>query len=329
MEDRANGLEGQCQELEPTAQQVEILRSQRDRLVQENASLTTEMELKKEELEKTVCYLKEESERLDTQIQVSQRLIGELGRRFLDREEELRQVQHRLAEATRAIGQLADLGLPMDQLPNVAARLSWQARHQGMDATQFIDWFFYCLEGAGSLLGLESQVKEKRKQLQEVDRELLKVTKQRDVVSGEFIGLSRQFAEAKASRRSMAAAWKQEMHTIAETIQQEVAQGGEELRALAKSLEKEVRVRQLQLTEMAVTLGRLQEAVDSYALVRPLVSLLQGQNQLSLSEARVAATALCLGLLGYLEANDQIPASSALVGHRAKYLLEALEKWRP
>ncbi len=63
--------------------------------------------------------------------------------------------------------------------------------------------------------------------------------------------------------------------------------------------------------------------------MRPLVSLLQGKNQLSLPEARIAATALCLGLLGYLERNPEIAGASLSVGQRTKYLLEALETWHP
>jgi len=101
------------------------------------------------------------------------------------------------------------------------------------------------------------------------------------------------------------------------------------LRALAQVFEKEVASRLVQLGETAVALGRLEEAIDSYALVRPLVSLLQGKDQLSLSEARVTAIALCRGLLAYLEGKTEIWDSSASVAYRANYLLEALEKWRP
>ena len=98
---------------------------------------------------------------------------------------------------------------------------------------------------------------------------------------------------------------------------------------MAKASEQEVRTRLLELGDTAAALGRLEEAADSYAMVRPLVSLLQGKDQLSLTEARVAATALCLGLLGYLNSQAQLPASSASVGHRVKSLLEALQNWRP
>ena len=329
LEERANALAVQCLELEPVAEQVETLRSQRDRLVQQIAVLTGRMQQEKQEHEQAIGRLKEDQERLETQVLDSQSLIGKLGHRYLDREEVLRQVEIRLAEATRAVGNLTELGLPVERLPDVADRLSWQAQHLGVNPAHFLEWFFNCLESAGSLLGLESQVKAKREQLQESGRELLAVAKKRDAAAAELHNMAQRMAEAKAGRRSIMASWKEEMGGIAETIRQEVAEGAEELRALAEALAQEVRRRQLQLGETAVALGRLQEAVNSYALVRPLASLLRGENQLSLAEARIASTALCLGLLGYIEGNPQLPASSGSVAYRAKNLLEGLEKWRP
>ena len=326
---RSEALVTQCQELEPVAQQVETFRKERDGLVQENATLTSETQRAKQEHEKVVSSFGEDLERQQTQVQNTQKLIGETSRRYLDQEEKLRQVDLRLAEATHSIGKLADLGLPMEQLPDLAARLSQQAQHQGIDVDHFLEWFYFCLDGAGSLLGLESQLKAKEEQVQEADGELLAVATQRDAAAGELRGLAQQIAEAKATQRSIIAAWKQDMRQIAETVQQEISQGGEELRALAQVFEKEVGRRLVQLGETAVALGRLEEAIDSYALVRPLVSLLQGKDQLSLSEARVAAIALCRGLLAYLEGKTEIWDSSASVAYRANYLLEALEKWRP
>ena len=80
---------------------------------------------------------------------------------------------------------------------------------------------------------------------------------------------------------------------------------------------------------MAAEQGRLEEAVDSYAMVRPMVSLLRGDDQLGQSDALVAATAFCLGLLGYLERNGANISSFSSIIFRTKFLLEELVKWRP
>ena len=47
------------------------------------------------------------------------------------------------------------------------------------------------------------------------------------------------------------------------------------------------------------------------------------------SDTRVAATAFCLGFLGYLERNGANISSSSSVILYAKLLLEELVKWRP
>ena len=101
------------------------------------------------------------------------------------------------------------------------------------------------------------------------------------------------------------------------------------LNALAQSLEQQFRSQLVQLGETAAEQGRLEEAVDSYAMVRPLVSLLRGDDQLSQIDARVAATAFGLGLLWYLERNDGNTASSSSVILYTKFLLDELVKWRP
>ena len=52
-------------------------------------------------------------------------------------------------------------------------------------------------------------------------------------------------------------------------------------------------------------MGRLEGAIDSFAMVRPMIRLLHGDDELTPGEVRVAATALCLGLMGYLDQNGQ------------------------
>ncbi len=63
-------------------------------------------------------------------------------------------------------------------------------------------------------------------------------------------------------------------------------------------------------------------------MVRPLVSLLQGKDGLTPGDVRVAATALCLGLMGCLERDGQNWKAGS-VSLRAKELLQALERWTP
>ena len=55
-----------------------------------------------------------------------------------------------------------------------------------------------------------------------------------------------------------------------------------------------------------------------------MYSLLQGKDGLAPGEVRVAATALCLGMLGYLDRNGQYSS----IGIKVKVLLEALERWK-
>ena len=81
LQHRADSLVAQRQELEPMAEELEILSRQRKRLIEEHSSRISEMGLEKQELEDSLSCLKEKLETVATQVQVSQRLISELGRR--------------------------------------------------------------------------------------------------------------------------------------------------------------------------------------------------------------------------------------------------------
>lgn len=72
------------------------------------------------------------------------RLIGELGRRFLQREGEAQEVEHRFNEARRGLEEISKLGLPLARLPELAAHLTSSAQHQGVDSGHFLDWFITC-----------------------------------------------------------------------------------------------------------------------------------------------------------------------------------------
>ena len=61
---------------------------------------------------------------------------------------------------------------PLARLPELAAHLTSAAQHQGVDSEHFLDWFITCLDGASSLLGLETLIKAKQEQLQAKERAL-------------------------------------------------------------------------------------------------------------------------------------------------------------
>ncbi len=328
LQEKADALVTKCQELEPLAQQVEALRNERDSLVQENAELTKKTEQERRQAEKAILALEERRQRLESHVQESQLLIGSLGTRFLDREEELRQAETRLAEANGAIADLEAFGLPVERLPELAERLRCQARQQGVDQAHFLSWFLYSLEGAGSLLGLDSQLKATRDRLREEQRELREVKRERDAAATEQAGLAQQIAEAKASRRATLGVWKREMSEVSETVRREIAEGGNGLRALAGSLLQELRDQLVQLVDVSTERGSLEGEVELYGMVPPLVSQLCGDDQLSPSDARRTATSFCRGFLWYLDAIGGNAGFSS-VRSQTKTLLDELAKWRP
>ena len=219
---------------------------------------------------------------------------------------------------------MSRLGLPLARLPKLAAHLTSAAQHQGVDSEHFLDWFITCLDGASSLLGLETLIKAKQEQLQAKERALAAASARLDRCAAQLEELKRQRTKEEAAQRKLREAWREEVLSIGTTLKEAASHEVEELKILGTSLREEVLSKQKEFHEAAFALGRLEEAIDSYAMVRPVISLLQGKDGLAPGEVRVAATALCLGMLGYLDRNGQYSS----IGIKVKVLLEALERWK-
>ena len=317
---RTRELEQQCEEMAPLAQEVTDLRRQRDSLVRERVTLnskTENLDIQVEEQEQRLDWLQEE-------VGNTERLIEELGRRFLQREGEAQEVEHRMNEARRGLDEINRLGLSLARLPELAAQLTAAAQHQGIDSEHFLDWFIYCLQGASSLLGLDTLIKAKQEELEGKERALAVASRELDRCVAQLRALKKQRTKEEAAHRELREAWWEEVLSIGATLKEAASLEVKELKALGASLREEIQNSQKECQETALAMGRLQEAVDSYAMVRPLITLLQGKDGLAPGEVRVAATALCLGLLGYLDRNGQFSS----IGYKVKALLEALERWK-
>ncbi len=69
LQEKADALMTQNQELEPLTQQVGALRNERDSLVRENAELNTKTEQERRHAEKAIAALEEKQQRLESQVQ--------------------------------------------------------------------------------------------------------------------------------------------------------------------------------------------------------------------------------------------------------------------
>ena len=324
LEVRATELEQQCNKMAPLAQEVTDLQQQRYSLVREIATLNSQ----REDVETQVEEHRQGLEWLQEGVGNAERLIEELGRRYLQREGESQDMESRLNEARRGLDEISRLGLPLAQLPELASHLTSAARHQGVEPEQFHQWFISCLQGASSLLGLETLIKARREQLEKEERALAAIKEEMDRCGAQVEVLKRQRAKEEAAHQQLRETWHGEILSIGDTLKDAANQEAAELKALGTSLREDLVRGRKECQEIALEMGRLEEAIDSHPMVRPLVSLLQGKDGLTPGDVRVAATALCLGLMGCLERDGQNWKAGS-VSLRAKELLQALERWTP
>ncbi len=324
LEASAGELVQRCQEMVPLTQEVADLQHQRDRLVQEQTALTSQIQ----DVEAQVDDHRERLQWLQGEVSKTEQLIGELGRRFLQREGEAQEAEHRLTQAREGLEQMAGLGLPIARLPEIAARVASAAHHQRIDPEQFLQWFFSCIQGASSLLGLDTLIKAKQEELQEGERALASARKELDRCAAQVRELKRQRTAEEAVKGRLRKAWQEEIINVGATLKEAAGHEVVELRALGASLRQEVLRSHEECRVTAFAMGRLEEAIDSYGMVKSLVDLLQGRDGLAPGEVRVVATALCLGLMGHMEREGGGNWQADIVGSRVKALLEALERWK-
>ena len=101
----------------------------------------------------------------------------------------------------------------MARLPKLAAHLTSAAQHQGVDSEHFLDWFITCLDGASSLLGLETLIKAKQEQLQAKERALAAASARLDRCAAQLEELKRQRTKEEAAQRKLREAWREEVRT--------------------------------------------------------------------------------------------------------------------
>ena len=327
LEARYHELEQRCKELDPLSKEVAALTEERDSLVSQRATLRLEIEKGRKTLDAEICERSERLQGLQRQTADTEQLIGQLGKRVLDQEESLRQISYRFDQASDALDKILNLGLSENDLPELAMRLASAAYHHNIEPAQFQRWLFNCLDQASSLLGLETMIKGRRDELIKEERKLAAARKNHETLAAELKALKKQGAEEKAAQKSRRKAWELEIRAVGSIFTEAANAEREDIKALRHSFDQSLSAQQVELQKTARALGTLQGEIDSYAWVRPLVNLLQGNDGVTTKEARIAATFLCLGLRRYLELNVENQNKPARIEYLLGQLLEVLERW--
>lgn len=171
-------------------------------------------------------------------------------------------------------------------------------------------------------------IKARQEVLQRDERKLATVRSKREIAAAELQAWLKQGREERVAQRTIRRAWEEQVRSVGATLADASSLEMAELRAIGDLMKEEAMARAAELQDTASALGRLEEAIDSYAMVRPLINLLQGKEGVAPKEARIVATAICLGLLGYLERDLGTQTMVGPVRLRVQQLLEALERWK-
>lgn len=326
LEGRYHTLEQQCKDLEPMSKEVVALTEQRDSLITELAVLEAEAKKEKASLDAEIDERTGRLQKLQGQVNDTEQLIGQLGRRVLDQDELLRQINCRFNRASGALKQILSLGLSEKDLSVLATRLASAAYHHTIEPDQFQEWRFSQLDQASSLLGLDMMIKSRRNELINEESKLATARKTQETLTAELKALKKQGAEEKAAQKSRRKVWEQEIEAVGSIFTQAATVETEDIKSLRRSFDQRLSTQQIELRKTAQALGTLEGKIDSYAWIRPLVNLIQGNDGVTTKDVRIAATFLCLALRRYLELHVENQDRPARIGFLLEQLLEVLER---
>ena len=108
---------------------------------------------------------------MQAEIKRLQQLLGELGKRFLERVGSVQEAEDQLTKARQALSEVSDVGIPPERWPEMVETLKALAIRHHLEKNEFLREFLSFLKGFSTVLGLESIIKcnnEEISQLQEV-----------------------------------------------------------------------------------------------------------------------------------------------------------------
>ena len=322
------GLETKANELPALAGEYDELKCKWNSLVVRYDQYEEEGEATKEQLAEQIEELRKRLSWLQTRVAEMEKTLDTIGRKYLNKIAAVEAQEQRMINAQEAIARLDRLGLPTEKLPEISSRLEVCAKRHGVDCDRVLEWLFTWLEGISSLMGLEALLKARREGLQKLETRAEAATRREETSEVRLATLRKEMAKEEAVRQRIRKSWEKELKEVGAILRDAghkaataVEESGSRLRTIVDHETERLRTN-------AETLGHLEESIESRALVRPVVNLLQGKDGVSQKEIRIAATALCLGL--HQELEGQEPGDKALrrVRERAEWLLEALRRWR-
>ena len=317
LEEKAHGLQAEVARLEPLAKEVGQYPQQLKKLEKQRQGLRNE-----------VSRLEKQAGPLRSDIVQKEKRAADLSSRVSDLEQRAQAADERLAVARGELQTLAGLGLSSEDLQGLVQRVAAVAQRHGIRPGALRDRLLRELEELDAGLGLESHLKVKQDELDDIKQAIAKAQRECAALDLALQDLRQQQANLQAAITEEEAHIYQEMKAIAQIP----VDAATKLQAnLKNDIEKallEVQRLRTQALEMGQEMGRCDAVIEANAWLQTTVALVKGDGSPKAADVRAITLAVLHGAKTCLQQKqDQTPLPYSLTT-QLNAVIKELEEWK-
>ena len=317
LEAKAHSLQQEVAHLEPLAQEVREYKQQLPELRNQRQALADE-----------ISQLEKRNEHLLKGVAQKDAREAELSHRTQKLEQKAQKADERLAAARKDLEELAGLGLSLDDLSGFVHRLSAIAQRHGINRGALRDRLLHELEQLEVGLGLESCLKKKQDELNDIEHAIAKARQERKSEDHALKQLRQQQAKLHAAIAQEHAHLHEEMKATAQIASEATANLRQNLEKSMRESLLEVHNLRNQAFELGQELGRSNAIVEANQWLQSMVSLIKGDGNINAENVRMIALAVLRGLKDWMQRNQNQVSRPYWLTTQLSSLIEELERWK-
>ena len=314
LESKVHALEEKVAHLEPKLQELQVCQKKLEGLEKQRTAL-----------EQETSKLQKEHGLLSNQVGQKEQRDSELSHRIQEFEQRLQVADERLALARKELKLLSKLGLSIDDLMGLEQRIGAISQRHGIKPAALRDRLLHELEQLDKGFGLESLVKEKRKELESIQNAVSKASEKRSALESVLQELSQQKASLEAAVAENQMHVLQSVQALNTSVQEAAAKLKQDLQKGTGEALLEVQNIKSQALEVGQELGHFSGVIEANAWLRTMAALIKGDTTASPAEVRAVVLAVVLGLRSYVQHKGT--PSYPLTTH-LNNVIQELEQWR-
>lgn len=316
LETKVKSLEESATRLEPLAKEV---MGQEARLI--------ELTKRGESLAEGVSVLEKHYEALQEKVRGKEQRETELSNRNRDLEDRAQSADERLTTARKDLKMLSGIGMSLDNVSAFTQRLKVIAQRHGIKAEVLNSELMDELEQLDEGLGLDTIVKDKKRELREIEDAMLRAEEKSASIISTNETLRQERSGLKAALLEERRHITKDIKTINATANSMIIQLKQDLGASVRGSVIEVNKLKNQALQLGKELGQYKEMIESNKWLGGLLALVK-DDEVEPEQVRVIGITVLHAMITWLDQHSQDNDAPWLLKSYITNLIGELEGWK-